>query len=86
MNIRPFIYAAALAAIAFFASLSAQAQEKCASLQWVTHQDVLPQAVARPFFGVVGKTNAAPGDLQKVALIFGGSYFDAPVADGGKKC
>ena len=87
MNIRSIIYAAALAAIAFFASFSAQAQEKsAASLQWVTQQDVLPQAVARPFFGVVGKTYAAPGDLQKVALIFGGSYFDAPVADGGKKC
>lgn len=86
MNIRHIIYTAAIVAILFFTSFSAKGLENNASLQWVTQSDVLPQAVARPFFGVVGKTNAAPGDLQKVALTFGGSYFDAPVADGGKKC
>lgn len=85
MNIRQLIYTAAFAAIAIVTSISAQAQENNAALQWTTQQDVLPEAVARPFFGVIGKTNAAPGDMEKVALVMGGSYFDAPVADGGKK-
>ena len=85
MNIRRLIFTAALTAIAFVTSFSAQAQENNSALQWTTQQGVLPEAVARPFYGVVGKANAAPGDVQKVALIMGGSYFDAPVADGGKK-
>ena len=85
MNIRRLFFTAVLAAIAFVTSFSAQAQENNASLQWTVQQGVLPEAVARPFYGVVGKANAAPGDVQKVALLFGGSYFDAPVADGGKK-
>ncbi|MBR5160246.1 MAG: hypothetical protein IKW80_01360, partial [Thermoguttaceae bacterium] len=75
MNIRRLIITAALTAIAFVTSFSAQAQENNSSLQWTLQQDVLPEAVARPFYGVVGKTNAAPGDVQKVALIMGGSYF-----------
>ena len=85
MNIRRIIFTATFVAIACFTSVSAQAQEKNSALQWTTQQDVLPEAVARPFFGVIGKTNAAPGDMEKVALVMGGSYFDAPVADGGKK-
>lgn len=85
MNIRQLIYTAAFAAIAIVTSFSAQAQENNAALQWTTQQDFLPEAVARPFFGVIGKTNAAPGDMEKVALVMGGSYFDAPVAEGGKK-
>ena len=85
MNIRRLIFTAALTAIAIVTSVSAQAQENNAALQWTVQQDVLPEAVARPFYGVIGKTYAAPGDVQKVALIMGGSYFDAPVADGGKK-
>ncbi|MBR0237986.1 MAG: sodium/solute symporter [Thermoguttaceae bacterium] len=85
MNIRRLFFTAVLAAIAFVTSFSALAQENNSSLQWTVQQDVLPEAVARPFYGVVSKTNAAPGDVQKVALLFGGSYFDAPVADGGKK-
>ena len=85
MSIRQLIYTASFAAIAFVTSISAQAQENNAALQWTTQQDVLPEAVARPFWGVIGKTNAAPGDMEKVALVMGGSYFDAPVADGGKK-
>lgn len=85
MNIRRLIFTAALTAIAFVTSFSAQAQENNSALQWTLQQDVLPEAVARPFFGVIGKTNAAPGDMEKVALVMGGSYFDAPVADGGKK-
>ena len=85
MNIRRLIFTAAIAAIAIVTSVSAQAQENNAALQWTTQQDVLPEAVARPFFGVIGKTNAAPGDMEKIALVMGGSYFDAPVADGGKK-
>ena len=58
MNIRQLIYTAAIAAIAIVTSVSAQAQENNAALQWTTQQDVLPEAVARPFFGVIGKTNA----------------------------
>ena len=86
MNIRRLlIFTAAFAAIAFVTSFSAQAQENNTALQWIVQQSVLHEEVARPFYGVVGKTNAAPGDVQKVALIFGGSYFDAPIADGGKK-
>ncbi|MDO4571528.1 MAG: sodium/solute symporter, partial [Planctomycetia bacterium] len=60
------------------------APDSAGFLQWRVDNEVLPLAVARPFFGVMDSPGK-DGATQKNICLMGGSYFDKPRNEGGKK-